>query len=985
MNITVEERFEDAIVAGLTGAAPGGYELRNAADYDRGLCLDPEKVYEFVRATQPREWERLREYYGGEVRAAFARRLSEEIGKRGVVDVLRRGIRDRGCHFAMAYFVPASGLNEELQRLYELNQFSVIRQLRYSPTSEKSLDLVLFLNGMPLLTAELKNPLTGQTVEDAVHQYRTDREPHEPLFAPGRCAAHFAVDPELVRMTTHVNGKRTRFLPFDRGWAGGAGNPPSMTGYATAYLWEDIWSPSSVLNLVQYFIHDFEEVVEDDGGRRRRDRRVIFPRYHQLDCVRRLIRHCRQHGPGHNYLIQHSAGSGKSNSIAWLAHQLSVLHNDDDERVFDTICVVTDRIVLDRQLQRTVRQFEQTLGVVETIDGTSAQLKAALEQGKDIIVTTLWKFPMIVDQVASLPGRRFAVIVDEAHSSQAGEASRDMRATLAERPEEDEEASPDPPTLEDRIREEMAKRGRQENMSLFAFTATPKAKTLEMFGTRQEDGTFAPFHLYTMRQAIEEGFILDVLENYTTYKTWWSLRKAIEDDPRYDRAKANYLLKQWVDLHPHNIAEKVAIILDHFDEMVAGRIGGRAKAMIVTRSRLHAVRYFLHLRAELNRRNSPHRALVAFSGEVTDPDSGEKFTEHGLNGFPDTQTASTFNQDDCRFLVVAEKFQTGFDQPLLHTMYVDRKLAGVHAVQTLSRLNRVHPEKHETMVIDFANEAQDIQEAFQPYYDRLILSRETDPNILYDLQRQLDDHEVFDQSDIERVARIMWEGGTHAELESALRPCADRYNDKDEEQQADFRSLLAKYVRQYAFLSQIVTFTDVDLEKLYQMARNLLRVLPVDRSELPLEIRREIDMNGYRIHWTGGGDIALTASRAEVEPLQETEPTPSDETEKDPLSEIIAQLNEQFGADLTEDDKVFLGQLEAKLDTDATLARSVQANTPENARLTFDRVVSDTLQEMIDANFELYKRIHDDDQFGSALLSWLFQNYLTRARAEESD
>ncbi len=978
-----ERNFEDTIVEGLTGARPGGYDLRDYADYDRGLCLDTEKVYQFIRATQPKQWERLREFHGEDTRDAFMRRLSGEIGKRGLVDVLRHGIKDRGCTFEMCYFKPASRLNEDLQRLYELNQFSVIRQLRYSTGGEQSLDIVLFLNGMPLFTAELKNRLNAQDVEDAVRQYKHNRDPREELFRQGRCAAHFAVDNERARMATHLQDKDTRFLPFNRGWNGGAGNPPAKTSFPTAYLWEEIWAPSSVLNLVQYFIHDFEEIVEGDNGRKRKERRVIFPRFQQLDCVRKLIDHCREHGPGETYLIQHSAGSGKSNSIAWLAHQLSVLHDENDERVFDTICVVTDRIVLDEQLQQTVKQFEQTLGLVETIDGTSQQLKDALEKGKNIIVTTLWKFPVIVDEVASLPGERFAVIVDEAHSSQAGEASRDMRETLAaDSLEEAEEQEPtETRTVEDEIREQMERRGRQPNMSLFAFTATPKAKTLEMFGTRQKDGSFAPFHLYTMRQAIEEGFILDVLENYTTYKTYWNLRKAVEDDPRYERPKANYLLREWVDLHPHNISEKVGIIVGHFTETVADRIDGQARAMIVTRSRLHTVRYFLQLRKTLREQKLPWRALVAFSGEVKDPDTGEKYTEAGLNGVPQAQTKAKFEEDDYRFLVVAEKFQTGFDQPLLHTMYVDRKLGGVHAVQTLSRLNRVHPDKDECMVLDFANEADDIQAAFEPYYDKLLLSEESDPNLLYELERRLMEFEIFDRNEIERLAKIYFsEDGTQEEVHSALQPPVDRYNDREEDEQSDFRSMLTKYVRQYAFLSQIVDFHDTDLEKLYTMARLLLRELPINRDELPRQVTREIDMDSYRVQRTHEGGIPLDRGEQEVEPLQEAETRHTEELPKDPLSEIIVDLNDRFGADLTEDDRVFLEQLESKLEEDETLANAVQVNTPENARLTFDQVVDDTLQDMVDANFELYRKITDNRQFGAALLGWLFESYLRKVR-----
>src|SRR5690606_10414988 len=590
-----------------------------------------------------------------------------------------------------------------------------------------------FLNGIPIFTAELKNPLNGQDVEDAIRQYKTDRDPREPLLAYGRCLAHFAVDPDLVYVTTHLAGERTRFLPFNRGKFGGAGNPPvppTQKGYATAYLWEEVWARDSVLDLVRQFIHEVED--EDEKGRKTGRRFLIFPRYQQLDCVRRLIADALSRGPGQRYLIQHSAGSGKSFTIAWLAHQLSTLHDVNDRRVFDSIVVVTDRRVLDRQLQTTMRQFEQTLGVVENIDTTSRQLKEALESGKTIIVTTLQKFPVIAGQIGELPGRRFAVIVDEAHSSQSGESTKSLKASLAARDLEDaEREDAEGEASEDEVDNlalaEAVKRGHVPNLSLFAFTATPKPKTLELFGPRRPDGRFAPFHLYSMRQAIEEGFILDVLQNYTTYKAYWRLLKKIEDDPRYDKQKAAYLLKSFVELHPHAIAEKVKICVEHFAAQVQGEIGGKAKAMIVTRSRLHAVRYKLAVDRYLAERGLPFKALVAFSGTVKD--GGKDYTEANMNGFPDAQTAKTFERPEYRFLIVANKFQTGFDQPLLHTMYVDKKLGGVNAVQTLSRLNRTHPEKKGTMVLDFANEAAEIQAAFEPYYETTLLSEATDPNL----------------------------------------------------------------------------------------------------------------------------------------------------------------------------------------------------------------------------------------------------------------
>ena len=600
------------------GFTSGGYRKRKPEDYNPTFCLDPGPLLDFIYATQPQEWERFKKHHGPEVKERFLSRLAQELTKRGTLDVLRHGIKDSGCKFKLAYFRPVSGLNEELQRLYAANQFTIIRQLKYSEKTAHSLDLTIFINGLPIFTAELKNPLKGQNVQDAIRQYRLDREKREPLFAFGRCLAHFAVDPDLVYMTTHLEGPKTRFLPFNRGRGGGAGNQPSWESFATSYLWEQVWAKDSILDLIRHFIQVVE--VEDDKGRKTGKLKLIFPRYHQLDSVRRLVTTAKEVGVGHRYLIQHSAGSGKSNSIAWLAHQLSVLHDSEDKRVFDSIIVITDRLVLDRQIQRTVRQFEQTRGVVENIDKKSMQLKEALEAGKTIIVTTLQKFPVIVNQMGALPGKKFAVIVDEAHSSQTGESTKSLNKVLAvgSLEEAEKEEGGDREDLEDLITKEMQSRGRLNNVSYFAFTATPKPKTLELFGTLRTDGKFEPFSLYTMRQAIEENFILDVLENYTTYKAYWNLLKKIKEDPHYDRKKADYLLRSFVDLHEHTIAKKVEIMVEHFTGKVAHRIGGLAKAMIVTRSRLHAVRYKQEVDRYLKKKGYPYKALVAFSGKVRD-------------------------------------------------------------------------------------------------------------------------------------------------------------------------------------------------------------------------------------------------------------------------------------------------------------------------------------------------------------------------------
>jgi type I restriction enzyme R subunit len=958
---------------------PGGYRQRKPEDYDRALCLDTRLALDFVYATQPKEWAKFLKQYGNETKDKFLQRLDHEIRHRGTLDVLRKGIKANGCKFRLAYFRPSSGLNEALQRLYNANIFSVMRQVKYSQKNENSLDTVLFLNGLPIFTVELKNPLTMQTVEDAVKQYRDTRDTREPLFAFGRCLAHFCVDPDLVMVTTHLQGAKTRFLPFNQGYNRGAGNPPSLTGYSTAYLWENIWARDSVLNLIDRFIQVVD--VLDDKGAKTGEQQLIFPRYHQLDAVRRLVANCRAKGAGQHYLIQHSAGSGKSNTIAWLAHQLSILHDDQDKRVFDSIVVVSDRRVIDRQLQATVKQFEQTLGVVENIEKTSRQLKEALQDGKTIIVTTLQKFPVIYKQISELRGKRFGVLIDEAHSSQSGESPTKLKAVLAPAnlQEAEQADSPQEDDIEDRILQAMRKRGRLPNVSFFAFTATPKPETLGLFGTLRADGAREPFSLYTMRQAIEERFILDVLENYTTYKAYWNLLKKIQDDPHYDRSKATRLIRSFVDLHEHSIQAKVEIMVEHFVGQVMGRIGSKAKAMIVTRSRLHAVRYKHAVDAYLKQRGYPFKALVAFSGTVKD--GGIDYTESNMNGFSESKTAETFKRDEYRLLIVAEKFQTGFDQPLLHTMYVDKRLVGLHAVQTISRLNRIYPGKEETMVLDFANEAEDIQKAFEPYYDRALLSEDTDPNVLYDLQTKLADFQFYTEAEVNRFAEVYFNPkGTQDKLHAALAPAVERYKEAGEDDRVAFRGHLQDYVRLYAYLAQVITFVDADLERLYVYGRLLLRKLPVARERLPVEIQQNIDIESYRLQKTSSGKIKLERGARELEPVRPKGPILPMPEEIEPLSRIIQELNERFGIHLGNDVQNSIQHLQEALVSDPALEASMRVNAPENARLTFNHVVNDRLQEMVEGHFQFYKLVNDDPEVAKELLDWLFEQYLKRLK-----
>jgi type I restriction enzyme R subunit len=989
---SLETAIEEALTADVAengdGAAygegaPGGYlkhsGIKGGGDFDRELCLIPADAVDFVLATQPKEWAKLKQFHGDEVQVKFLRRLADEVQSRGTLDVLRKGIKDHGCHFRLAYFRPASGLNEETQRLYQANRFAAIRQLYFSATTGQSVDLVLFLNGLPIFTAELKNPLNHQSVKDAIYQYQHDRDPKEPLFSFRRCLAHFAVDPDLVFVTTRLQGAGSKFLPFNRGYRNGAGNPPPSAtsgGYATSYLWNEVWARDSVLDLVQSFIHEVE--TEDADGKKTCKFEILFPRYHQLDAVRRLVRDAAAHGAGQNYLIQHSAGSGKSNSIAWHAHRLSTLHDTENRRVFDSIVVITDRKVLDRQLQKTVLAFEQTLGLVENIAVDSQQLKSALEGGKTIIVTTLQKFPVIAEKIRELPGRRFALIVDEAHSSQSGESTKSVKKALgAGKPVvEDGEAeeSSGTETIEDRVVAEQKARGRADNLSTFAFTATPKAKTLELFGLPTSEGGRRPFSLYAMRQAIEEKFILDVLENYTTLQSYWNLTKKVADDPVYEKAKAVAVAKGFVENDPHALDHKVAIMLDHFEKAVASRIGGRAKAMVVTRSRRQAVRYRLAFDRALAERNLPWKALVAFSDKVED--EGKEYTESEMNGVPEAQTAATFKKPEYRFLIVAEKFQTGFDQPLLHTMYVDKKLTGVNAVQTLSRLNRTMPgQKSETMVLDFANEAEEIRQAFEPYYETTILSETTDPNLLYAKQQAIEGFGVVPPGDVEAFVRVYFdpklsEAAVQAQVYPILARALPNFEQLDDDRKLEFRQALGDFVRLYSFLSQVIAFEDVELEKLYQYARYLRRRLPFEPGRLPFEILEQIDMASYTVRQTSSGKIALARGNGAVDPQGDGRGAGRPEGGKNPLSEILRELNERFGGVFSRETVENLVQ---RLSRNEALADSLRINPPENARLTFEHVAHDELQDMVDSHFDFYKRVTDDPDLKKFLFDWIFR------------
>lgn len=954
---TTEKGFETLIEDSLLTA---GYVKRSPKDFALPLLLDLEVLVEFVKATQPQEWAKLEVQYGADTMLKFGQRVSTEIGKRGVLDVLRKGVRDRGVKVNLAYFQPASGKNAEHQALYAQNRFSVVRQLRYSASSGDELDLTLFLNGIPLATAELKNHLTGQTVEDAIVQYRTDRNPKEELFR--RTLVHFAVDPDLVYMTTRLAGASTAFLPFNKGVDHGAGNPVNPHGPKTAYLWEDVWLPDSWLDLLQNFLY-----VDSESGE------VLFPRYHQLTVVREFLADARQQGAGQTYLAEHSAGSGKSNSIAWLAHGLSSLHDANDQKVFDSVLVITDRRNLDKQLRETVQQFQQVRGVVEAIDQHSSQLAEALRDGRPIIVTTLQKFPFALEKLREFgrAGRRFAVIVDEAHSSQTGESTKALKSALGagDSGDDDELTETD---ITERIQQDIEARGRQANLSYFAFTATPKRKTLELFGKQRPDGSFAAHSLYPMRQAIEEKFIMDVLANYATFKVYFALHKRVEEDPLYETRKAIRTLRAYADLHEHAFKKKTEIMLEHFQNHIQAKIGGKAKAMLVTSSRLHAVRYKLMFDEVIKEKGLPYQVLVAFSGTVTDPKTGLEYTESGMNDLPETRTAEAFKKPEYRFLIAANKFQTGFSQSMLHTMYVDKLLSDVAAVQTLSRLNRISPGKEDTMVLDFMNEADAIKQAFAPYYESTILSEATDPNRLYDLLSQLENHGLYDADILEEFKGVFYSsahvGKLHPILDKVVKPFAEL----PLEQQVNFKGLCRDFVRLYAFLSQIMTFQDAELEVTYSFLKLLLPKLPtLAKNELPQDLLERVDMESYRVQKKYEGAIKLEANDP-FKPGQPGDGRGLSPDEREQLSKIIQSLNDRFGTDFNPEDRVTLQQVMDSLVADPGLVETVRVNSEDNARLVHDDLLEEKFQDVITRSFDLYKRFVDDEKFNRHVKEAIF-------------
>ncbi|MBW1987591.1 MAG: type I restriction endonuclease subunit R [Deltaproteobacteria bacterium] len=957
---TTEAGLEALIVHSLVHEA--GYQPGRNEDYDRDHAVDLAKLKSFLEATQPKAAAALDLAQESPKRNQFLHRLQGEIAKRGVIDVLRRGIKHGPLSLDLFYGTPTPG-NVKAEQRFAANIFSITRQLRYSKDeTQLSLDLCLFINGLPVATFELKNRLTKQTVADAVQQYQRDREPKELLFQFGRGMVHFAVDDQEVRMCTHLKGKDSWFLPFNQGWQDGAGNPPNESGIKTDYLWKRILTKTGLTDIIE----NYAQIVEERDDKGRKKLKQIFPRYHQLDVVRKLLADAQVSGVGKRYMIQHSAGSGKSNSIAWLAHQLIGL-KDGGQPQFDSIIVVTDRRVLDKQIKDTIKQFAQVSATVGHAE-RSGDLRRFLQSGKKIIISTIQKFPFILDEIGDEHrGRKFAIIIDEAHSSQGGRTAAKMSMVLSEHGGEQEEED-----YEDRINRIMEARKMLPNASYFAFTATPKNKTLEIFGEPVPEGDkvrHRPFHSYTMKQAIQEGFILDVLASYTPVDSYYRLMKTVEDDPEFDTKKAQKKLRRYVESHEHAIRQKAEIMIDHFHDMVIGRrkIGGQARAMVVTSGIERAIQYYHAFKAYLKERKSPYEAIVAFSGEHDY--GGQKVTEASLNGFPSGQIEKKFQQDPYRFLIVAEKFQTGYDEPLLHTMYVDKQLAGIKAVQTLSRLNRARPQKTDTFVLDFLNDVDTITKAFADYYRTTILSEETDPNKLHDLKATLDGYQVYAWSQVEQLVELFLGGADREKLDPILDACVAVYNsDLDEDGQVDFKGKAKAFVRTYQFLASILPYSNAEWEKLSIFLNFLIPKLPAPKEDdLSKGILETIDMDSYRVEVKESLKIALPDEDAEIGPVPASGGGRKPEPKLDKLSNIIKAFNDQFG-NIDWKDKDRIGQviseeIPALVAADRAYQNAMKNSDKAAARLEHDRALQKVIIGMLSDHTELFKQFSDNPGF----------------------
>ncbi len=999
----------------------GGWLSGTNAEWDKARALFPARVFAFIEATQPTLWAEMAAHHGSNLQPMLLDALSKELDIKGSLHVLRHGFKFYGKLFRLAYFKPAHALSPDVLALYAQNGLTVTRQVPCHPGDHSTVDMVLAVNGLPVATIELKNPGTGQSWRHAVQQYQTDRDSRAPLFEfRKRALVHFAADPDEIRMTTRLAKEKTFFLPFNRGSHPGqiqcgAGNPQHPSGYRTGYFWQDSLQRDSFLDILGHFlfIEKDEQKVDDGRGGKKLvvTEKLVFPRYHQLDGVRALIDAARVEGAGRNYLIQHSAGSGKTNSISWLSHRLASLHDAQDQKVFDCVIVITDRKVLDKQLQDAIYQIEHAQGVVKAIDQDAKQLAAALIDGTKIVITTLQKFPFVLRGLlhaagadsqdkasdeeqaqaqswrAEIAQRRYAVIVDEAHSSQTGETARELKGILggnaaaAGAGQDDDE-----PDWEDRLNQIMASRGQQKNLSFFAFTATPKGKTLALFGREGASGKPEAFHTYSMRQAIEEGFILDVLRNYTTYSTWYKFVKTLEDDPNLPKKKGAKALAKFKELHPHNIEQKTEVIIEHFREHVRHQLGGRGKAMVVTSSRIQAVRYKLAFEQYIKDcKIDGIRPLVAFSGTVKDPDTGIEYTEPGMNpdcvtgkSISESQLPERFGSSDYQVLLVASKYQTGFDQPLLCAMYVDKRLDNVQAVQTLSRLNRKIVGKDEPFVLDFVNKPEDIYAAFKPYFDSTSLQESAKPEILPGLKHALDLIQVYHWSEVEAFARIFYRQperqnpADHAHMQRHLQPAVDRFKAiRDEDEREDFRDKLAAYVRMYSFLSQILPYADQDLELLYSYGRFLLPHLPIDRDDTVVKISDEVALQYYRLQRVSSGPIDLKIGEPQGAYSPSDIGTGTAKEEKAPLSEIIRALNERFGTSFTEEDRLFFEQIKVRAENNAQVIQTAMANPLDKFQLGIRKLIEDMLIQRMSDNDKIVTRYMEDPAFQNIALSVL--------------
>lgn len=977
------------------------YHQVNTHEYDKDLCIIPSELIAFLKDTQPKEFARMVEACGSEAAACksiFAR-LDSEL-KRGTLSVLRCSAFNAGygIQFKLVYFLPASGLNPEHRQLYDKNRMAVVRQLQYSKKNNNEIDLAIFVNGLPIATAELKNALTGQTHHEAIKQYMTQRPVKgEKLLEFKRCLVHFAVGTEQVYMTTKLADDKTRFFPFNKCFENRG--VESVSGYRTSYLWEDVLSKDSLLDLIQNYINvqeNEEKVYDEKTGKLevKKSEALIFPRYHQRRAVQKLVSDARKKGAGHRYLIQHSAGSGKSNTITWLAFRLSSLYRKDytkEEAVFDCVIVVTDRRALDKQLSANIAQFSQTEGEVVIIGekGTSQDLKKAIEDKRNIIVTTLQKFPVIADTIEVFPNRRYAVIIDEAHSSQSGEDARQMRKalSLAEAEKFDEKDEKDNDTddiINQKIEQEIKRKGLKTNVSFFAFTATPKDKTIELFCER-EHGTKEPFDLYTMEEAIKEGFIRDVLENYMSFKRYYKLvRDNQTEDKKYDVKKSVRLLNSYVDLQDAAIERKSRIMIEHFVSQTQKEIQGKARAMLVTRSRLHAVRYKLKFDQIMQEMRLPYRALVAFSGTVKDSETGREYTEASMNDLGKTSIPEALKLPKYRILIVANKYQTGFDEPLLHTMFVDKKLGGTSTVQTLSRLNRTTRGKESTMVLDFVNDPENVKEDFQKFYGKNFIeeANETDPNALYDVQSKVRDFNLFTKDDVQAFANIFFDEKAKKEkLNNILDKVCDRVIACNDETKDMFRKTCKSFCNIYKFMCQIITFTDVELEKWYVFLTALIKKLPYVAEKLPYDVLNESELDSYKIQYQYTKNLSLESGDNSGEGMKPGDVLPKPEENTDFLSQIIKQLNDTFGLDLTDDDKVELHKLREKITSNKELmAFFNDKNTRDNIKDKFSEEVDAELLDFINSKLDLYNKLSEDKANSMFKTLWFNELYDSRVR-----